>query len=97
MSDSAAFFKWVHYHPAEAECACDCLARSAAFAAGVEVGQSMDMYAMAVEDMTHLGTMVNDRRTVEALGRMTRFMDWAVRRVDGEFESLEPSTYWPTT
>jgi hypothetical protein len=49
-------------------------------------------YARAVLDMTHLNTMLNDRRTQEALRRLVRYLD----QQDEEFESLEASPLWRT-
>ena len=53
-------------------------------------------YAQAMQDLTHLATVVNDRRTLEALGRLTRFLEWTMQRVDGESlqKAPPPSAYW---
>ena|SRR5262252_11230062 len=94
MSD--AYFRWAYHHAEEAACPCDCQARAAAFAAGVEHGQSMDMYATATWDLTHLATVLNDRRTLEVMKRLTRFLDWAEHQMDAaiEREAEQGSPLW---
>lgn len=77
------YFAWLHNHKAEAACACDCLARSAAFAAGVKVGRRQAMQGSAYVQVVPLLQALLDELVTD--------------RVDDEFESLEPSTYWPTT
>jgi hypothetical protein len=80
---SDAFFKWMHYHPSEAECACDCLARSAAFAAGVKAGRREALQSSSyVQVVPLLQALLNE--LVED-------------RVDEEFENVQPSSYWSTT
>jgi len=91
MSDP--YFRWAYHHAEEAACACDCQARAAAFAAGIEIGLRMDAYAAAMHDATHLATVLQDRRTVEALRRLLRFVDWAT---DAEHEVETLSAYWRT-
>jgi len=83
VSGSSAFFKWMHYHPAEAECACDCLARSAAFAAGQKAGRREMMQSSAYIQVVPLLQAILDELVTD--------------RVDAEFESLEPSPLWSST
>jgi hypothetical protein len=80
---SGDYFKWLHYHPAEAECACDCQARAAAFAAGMKVGRRQALQASAYQQVVPLLQALLDELVED--------------RVDAEFESLEPSAYWRTT
>ena len=97
MSDP--YFHWAFHHPEDAACPCDCQARAAAFAAGVEEGQSMDMYATAHWDMTHLATMLNDRQLVTVLRRLERFLTWAEQQVESRAvldEAEQGSALWPT-
>ena len=93
-----SYFMWLTRHPSEGRCACDCEAREAAFAAGLEEGQSMDMYASAAWDLTHLATVLNDRQTLTVLHRLSRFLDWAERHFDTEIarEAELGSPLWPT-
>jgi len=99
---SDAYFRWAYHHADEATCACDCQARVAAYAAGVEEGQSMDMYATATWDLTHLATLLNDRETLEVLKRLARFLDWAQAQLDVAIdrnvqrEVEQGSPLWPT-
>jgi hypothetical protein len=46
MSDSS-YFRWAHYHAAEAECPCDCQARAAAYAAGLKAGRRQALQSSA--------------------------------------------------
>lgn len=48
MADTrGAFFRWQYQHPAEARCECGCIARAAAFAAGVAHGKRVILEASA--------------------------------------------------
>ena len=80
MTDSSAYFKWLHSHPAEAECACDCLARSAAFAAGRKAGRREAIQRSAYLQLVPLLQGLLDELIVD--------------RIDDEFDSLEPSPAW---
>jgi hypothetical protein len=54
-----------------------------AYAAGYEAGGKA-----ALRSASHLTTMLNDRRTLEALRRLMRFMEWPVD------EDERGSEYW---
>jgi hypothetical protein len=77
------YFKWLNVHRAEAECACDCLARAAAFAAGVKAGRRQMMQSSAYSQVVPLLQALLDELIVD--------------RIDDEFESVEPSPAWTTT
>ena len=77
---SGAYFKWLHYHAAEAACACDCQARAAAFAAGLKAGRREALQTSAYAQVVPLLQALLDELVTD--------------RVDAEFESLEPSDYW---
>jgi hypothetical protein len=77
------YFKWLHYHAAEAECACDCQARAAAFAAGVKAGRREAIQRSAYLQLVPLLQALLDELIVD--------------RIDDEFESVEPSPAWTTT
>jgi hypothetical protein len=77
---SDAYFKWVHYHAAEAECACDCQARAAAFAAGRKAGRRDALQSSSYVQIVPLLQALLDELIED--------------RVDQEFEAVEPSTYW---
>jgi len=79
---SDPYFKWLHYHAAEGECACDCQARAAAFAAGMKAGRREALqHSSYLQVVPLLQALLNE--LVED-------------RVDAEFEALEPSAYWRT-
>jgi hypothetical protein len=79
---SGDYFKWLHYHPAEGECACDCHARAAAFAAGMKEGRRQALQHSAY---------------VQVVPLLQALLDELVEdRVDAEFEALSSSTYWRT-
>jgi hypothetical protein len=76
------YFQWLNSHKAEAECPCDCLARAAAFAAGMKAGRREAMQRSSYLQLVPL---------LEAL-----LLELVEDRVDDEFESLEPSPLWTT-
>lgn len=111
MSDSKAYFRWAHYHAAEAACACDCLARGEAFWAGRKLGrreQRSDMERLVsllqalLKVLTESEPVSGDALRTSAYFQVVPLLQGLVNdlnedRVDSEFESLEPSTYWSTT
>jgi hypothetical protein len=80
MSDS--YFRWLHYHPAEAEALRDVPADvvSALWAAGVKAGRRQAMQSSSY---------------IQVVPLLQALLDELVEdRVDQEFESTQPSTYW---
>ncbi|HYW87940.1 MAG TPA: hypothetical protein VFB50_09235 [Chloroflexota bacterium] len=80
MSDP--YFRWLHGVPSASLCPCDCAARAEAFKAGRRLGRREALQMTAYQQVVPL---------LQAL--LDELVD---NRIDEEFESLEPSSYWRT-
>jgi len=80
VSDS--FFRWLHYHPAEADALRDVPAGvlSAVWAAALKAGRREALQSSAYVQIVPLLQALLDELVED--------------RVDQEFESIEPSDYW---
>jgi len=79
---SDPYFRWLHYHPAEAEALRDVPGAvvSALWAAAVKEGRREALQASAYQQVVPLLQALLDELVED--------------RVDAEFEALEPSAYW---